>query len=57
MKKMVSLLAVLCAALVVNAADNASIGVEAGYNNHYIVNGVSLAEGTPFIVVNAIKSL
>jgi len=57
MKKMVSLLAVLCAALVVNAADSASIGVEAGYNNHYIVNGVSRADGTPFIGVNAIKSL
>ncbi len=57
MKKVLSLLAVLCAALTINAADDSSIGVEAGYNNHYIVNGVSRSEGTPFVGVNAIKSL
>lgn len=56
MKKMIAVLAVLCAALIVKA-DDSSIGVEAGYNNHYVVNGVSRSEGTPFVGVNAIKSL
>ena len=56
MKKMIAVLAVLCAALIVKANDS-SIGVEAGYNNHYVVNGVSRSEGTAFIGVNAIKSL
>lgn len=56
MKKMIAVLAVLCAALIVKANDS-SIGVEAGYNNHYVVNGVSRSEGTPFVGVNAIKSL
>jgi hypothetical protein len=56
MKKMIAVLAVLCAALIAKANDS-SIGVEAGYNNHYVVNGVSRSGGTPFVGVNAIKSL
>jgi len=61
MKKLVlSLLSLFVAASVVNAQEagnKASITVEAGYNNNYIVNGVARSEGAPFIGIGAIKSL
>jgi hypothetical protein len=56
MKKVLVLLSVL-AALATSAGDNANISVEAGYNNQYIVNGVSRSEGTAFVGVGAVKSL
>lgn len=56
MKKVLVLLA-LFAAHIASAQDNSSISVEAGYNNHYIVNGVSRSEATPFVGVGAVKSL
>lgn len=57
MKKIVSLLAVLCAAITINAADVANVGVDAGYNNYYVVNGVAFAKDTPYAGINAFKSL
>jgi len=47
----------LFAAVMVNAADSASVGVAAGYNNNYIVNGVVRADASAFINVDASKSL
>jgi hypothetical protein len=57
MKKLLVLLTALIASVSINAADIADIGIEAGYNNHYTVNGVSRAEDTAFVGFNAIKSL
>ena len=56
MKKVLVLLSVL-AALAVSAGENSNLSVEAGYNNQYIVNGVSRSEASPFIGVGAVKSL
>ena len=56
MKKVLVLLSVL-AALAVSAGDTSNISVEAGYNNQYIVNGVSRSEGAAFVGVGAVKSL
>ena len=56
MKKVLVLLSVL-AALAVSADHNSNISVEAGYNNQYIVNGVSRSEGATFVGVGAVKSL
>jgi hypothetical protein len=56
MKKLLVLWAALIAVISINAADVANISVDAGYNNHYIVNGVSRADNTPALTVGAIKS-
>jgi hypothetical protein len=56
MKKVLVLLSVL-AALAVSAGDTSNLSVEAGYNNQYIVNGVSRSEGAAFVGVGAVKSL
>jgi hypothetical protein len=56
MKKLLVLWAALIAVVSINAADVANISVDAGYNNHYIVNGVSRADNTPALTVGAIKS-
>lgn len=53
----VLVLASLLTALAVSAGDNSNISVEAGYNNHYTVNGVARSEGTAFVGVGAVKSL
>lgn len=57
MKKLLAMLAVLITAVSIRAADIANFGVEAGYNNHYIVNGVSRADDAAFVGFNAVKSL
>ncbi len=62
MKKLVlALLSLFVATSVVQsqeaASNEASITVEAGYNNNYIVNGVARSEGAPFVGIGAIKSL
>jgi hypothetical protein len=57
MKKFVSLLAVLFAAISLNGADTTSVGVDVGYNNNYIVNGVSVAKDSGYAGLNAFKSL
>lgn len=56
MKKVLVLVALL-ASYVATAQSNSNISVEAGYNNQYIVNGVSRSEGTAFVGVGAVKSL
>lgn len=56
MNKLLVLWAALIAVVSINAADVANISVDAGYNNHYIVNGVSRADDTPALTVGAIKS-
>lgn len=60
MKNMIkSLLAVasLVAALSITAADDSSVGVTAGYNNNYVVNGVVRNNASALIAVDASKSL
>lgn len=58
MKKLTTLLAALFAAtLCVSAADFASLGLDVGYNNQYVVNGVSYAKETPYASLGALKSL
>lgn len=57
MKKLVLVLAALFAAATVYAEDTASLTLDAGYNNQYIVNGVSRAEATPYVGFAAVKSL
>ena len=41
MFKSLMAIASLVVALSITAADNASVGVTAGYNNNYVVNGVA----------------
>lgn len=59
MKKLVVLF--VCTLLTVvnlaRSADFASVTVEGGYNNSYVVNGVELAKEVPYAGVAAIKSL
>ena len=57
MKKLLVMLTALIASVSIHAADIANIGIEAGYNNHYTVNGVSRAENAAFVGFNAVKSL
>lgn len=60
MKNMIkSLLAIasLVVALSITAADNASVGVTAGYNNNYVVNGVVRNNASALVAVDASKSL
>ena len=54
-----SLLAIasLVVALSITAADNASVGVTAGYNNNYVVNGVVRNNASALVAVDASKSL
>ena len=42
----------LFAAVMVNAGDAASVGVAAGYNNNYIVNGVVRSDASAFMKAN-----
>ena len=59
MKKLLCLLAVLVTAVTatVTAADFATVGLDAGYNNYYTVNGVARAENTSYVGFNAIKDV
>jgi hypothetical protein len=57
MKKLVLVLAALFAAASVTAEDTSSLTFDAGYNNQYIINGVSRAEGTAYAGFAAVKSL
>jgi len=57
MFKSLMVTASLLVALSITAADNASVGVTAGYNNNYIVNGVVRNNASTLIAVDAIKSL
>ena len=52
-----SLTSLLTALTVVTAADIASISLDVGYNNHYVVDGVSYAKQTPYAGIGAVKSL
>lgn len=54
-----SLLAIasLVIALSITAADTSSVGVTAGYNNNYVVNGVVRNNASALIAVDASKSL
>lgn len=54
---MMTLLAVLFAACTIKAADTTSVGVDAGYNNYYVVNGTAFAKDTAYAGINAFKSL
>ena len=47
----------LIAVLSITAADNASIGVTAGYNNNYVVNGVVRNNASALVALDASKSL
>lgn len=57
MKKLVLVLAAFFAAASVIAEDTASLTLDAGYNNQYIVNGVSRAEGSAYVGFAVVKSL
>lgn len=60
MKKLVLVLAAFLAALSVTSADvtdNASLTLDAGYNNQYLVNGVSRSDSSPYVGFAAVKSL
>lgn len=58
MKKLLALLlSLLTATLYVSATDFASLSLDAGYNNYYVVNGVSYANETPYASLGALKSL
>jgi|LakMenEpi03Aug12_release.lakeMendotaPanAssembly.Ray.scaffolds.fasta_scaffold416266_1 hypothetical protein len=50
-------IASLVVALSITAADNASVGVTAGYNNNYVVNGVVRNNASALIAVDASKTL
>ena len=56
MKKLVLVLAALLAAVTIKA-DDASLTLDAGYNNQYLVNGVTRAETSPYVGFAASKSL
>lgn len=56
MKKIVSLLAVFFAAIAIKAADATNVGVDAGYNNYYVVNGTAFAKDAGYAGLNAFKS-
>ena len=47
----------LIAALSITAADTSSVGVTAGYNNNYVVNGVVRNNASALVAVDASKSL
>jgi len=57
MFKSLVVMASLVVALSITAADNASVGVTAGYNNNYVVNGVVRNNASALIAVDASKSL
>jgi hypothetical protein len=42
---------------VVTATDIASISLDTGYNNHYVVDGVSYAKQTPYAGIGAVRAL
>jgi hypothetical protein len=56
MKKVLALVVSVLSATLVSAADFASIALDAGYNNYYVVNGVSFANETPHASLGAVKS-
>lgn len=57
MFKSLMAIASLVVALSITAADNASVGVTAGYNNNYVVNGVVRNNASALIAVDASKTL
>jgi hypothetical protein len=57
MNKVLLTLAAIFAVVTAKSADLANIAVDAGYNNYYVVNGVSKATDTPYAGISAIKTL
>lgn len=56
-KLVLTVLSVITVLSVAKAADIANFTIDSGYNNNYVVNGVTYAKDTPFVNIGAVKSL